>query len=99
MCKLCGCFFETLLSVLLHIYPEEELLDEGQFCLLSEETRTASHSSCASCSPTSGAHGLQILCPNTVGHGFLDNHPDGREVNLIYYIRLCLTGVNKSSTI
>lgn len=56
------------------------------------------HSSCAILQPRSGARGLQSLCPDTVGAGFLDDRPDGREVSLICYIRLCLTGVNKSST-
>lgn len=41
MCKLCGCLSETLLSILLHLHPEEELLGEGQFCLPSEEMRAA----------------------------------------------------------
>ena len=42
------------------IYPEEGLLDERQFCLPSEETRTASHSSCTSCSPTAGYTGCRF---------------------------------------
>lgn len=98
MWKLCQCLSETLLSLLLRLHPEEELLGEGQFCLPSEETRAASHSSCAILQLRSGARGLQSLCPDTAGAGFLDDRPDGREVSLICYIRLCLTGVNKSST-
>lgn len=44
----CGsCASASLRLCSLALHPEEELLGEGQFCLPSEETRAASHSSCA----------------------------------------------------
>ena len=63
----------------------------GQFCFPSEEMLTAFRSSWAILHSHQRSTRVSVLCPNTRGGGCLDSHPDGREVNLIYYIRLRLT--------